>query len=87
MRSDHTLRRPPRKYLRLQASYRQCLPDSGSKHRQRVICSLGRLDLLKPHPTRPNELLTGQHPTDARPLKDGSMQAWDWRALLVLRTL
>ena len=77
----------PREYLRLQDSYRQRQPDGSSKHRQRVICSLGRVDLLKPHAARLYELLSGQRPSDAKNLKDGSMQAWDWDALLVLRTL
>ena len=77
----------PRQYLRLQESYRQRQPDGTSKHRQRVICSLGRVDLLQPHAARLYELLTGQRPTAKQHPKDGSVQAWDWGALLVLRTL
>ena len=54
-------------YLRLQKSYRQRQPDGSSKHRQRVICSLESVDLLKPHVGRLYELLTGQPDRRAEP--------------------
>ena len=76
----------PREYLRLQESYRVRLPDSSSKHRQRVICSLGRVDLVASHAVRPYELLTGQHP-NANSAKADSRDAWDWGPLLVLHAL
>ena len=62
----------PREYLRLQESFREPLPDGGSKHRQRVICSFGRVDLLASHAARFYELLTGQRP-DAQAANDDSM--------------
>ena len=55
-----------------QESYRVRLPDGSSKHRQRVICSLGRVDLLASHAARLYELLTGQRP-DAQAAQDDSM--------------
>lgn len=76
----------PREYLRLQESYRERLPEGGSKHRQRVICSLGRVDLLQPHAARLYQLLTGARPDGAAP-KDDAVDAWDWGPLLVLRAL
>lgn len=74
-------------YLRLQENYRKRLPSGKFVHRQRVVCSLGRADLLEPHAARLYELLTGQPPAQPQAVNDDSVQAWGWGPLLVLRAL
>ena len=82
----HTSDSTPREHLRLQESDRQRLPDGGSRHRHRVTCNLGRVDLLKPQATRLYALLTGQRPTDSKSRQDDSMQAWAWGVHYLART-
>lgn len=77
----------PRQYLRLQETYREPTPTGGSRHRQRVLANLGRVDLLRPHAARLYELLTGERPASAPAIPPDTVQAWDWGPLLVLRAL
>src|ERR1700694_4641775 len=67
-------------YIRLVESYW----NNGSP-RHRVVCNLGRKDLLAPHVDAVMHLLTGEAPTapHAEPLE--ATGAWDWGPLLVAR--
>jgi transposase len=70
-------------YLRLVESYR----DDG-KTKQRVVCHLGRKDVLAPHLESLIRVLRGE-PVE-RPIRVGDVQAtdaWDWGPLLVARAL
>ena len=74
-------------YLRLQETFRQRLPGGGTRHRQRVLCNLGRVDLIAPHAARLYQLLTGDKPAGTSAVGEDSVQAWGWGPLLVLRHL
>ena len=74
-------------YLRLQETFRQRLPGGGTRHRQRVLCNLGRVDLIAPHAARLYQLLTGDKPAGTSAVGENSVQAWGWGPLLVLRHL
>ena len=70
-------------YLRLVESYRE-----NGQSKQRVVCHLGRKDLLAPHLDSLVRLLRGE-PVE-RPIRLGDVQAtdaWDWGPLLVIRAL
>jgi transposase len=70
-------------YVRLVESYRE-----GSKSKQRVVCNLGRKDLLAAHLDALIRLLRGE-PAAGR-VRTGPVQAtdaWDWGPMLVARTL
>ena len=74
-------------YLRLQETFRQRLPGGGTRHRQRVLCNLGRVDLIAPHAARLYELLTGEKPSGQASLQPDKVEAWGWGPVLVLRHL
>ena len=76
-----------REYLRLQETFRERQPGGGTRHRQRVLGNLGRVDLLAPHAARLYELLTDQPPAGAPEPREDSVQAWGWGPLLVARQL
>jgi transposase len=71
-------------YVRLVEAYRE-----GGTTKQRVVCNLGRKDLLAAHLDALIRLLRGQ-PTAAGHGPTGPVQAigaWDWGPMLVARTL
>jgi hypothetical protein len=71
-------------YVRLVESYRE-----HGKSQQRVVCNLGRKDLLAAHLDALVRLLRGE-PGDGALLRAGDVQAtgaWDWGPVLVARTL
>jgi len=68
-------------YIRLVESYW----NEGSP-RHRVICNLGRKDLLAPHAHALLQLLRGEEKTkDAHQQEPAAIGAWDWGVLLVAR--
>jgi transposase len=73
-------------YVRLVESYRE-----GGKNKQRIVCNLGRKDLLEAHLDSLIRLLRGEPP--AKQLTAGSdvdaqaIGSWDWGPLLVARAL
>jgi transposase len=71
-------------YVRLVEAYRE-----GGKSKQRVVCSLGRKDLLAVHLDALTRLLRGEPaaPTAARADQVQATGAWDWGPMLVARTL
>src|SRR5512135_3731764 len=69
-------------YVRLVESYR----DNG-KNKQRVVCNLGRKDLLAAHLDSLIRLIEGQPREDATAGEVRAMGAWDWGPMLVARTL
>lgn len=71
-------------YVRLVESYRE-----NGRNRQRVVCNLGRKDLLSAHLDSLIRLLEGQ-PRPSTPATAGDVRAtgaWDWGPMLVARTL
>jgi len=71
-------------YVRLVEAYRE-----NGKNKQRVVCHLGRKDLLAAHLDALIRLLGGQPRAGARPTA-GEVRAtgaWDWGPMLVARTL
>lgn len=71
-------------YVRLVENYRE-----HGKTKQRVVCNLGRKDLLTAHRDALIRLLRGE-PAAAGPVRTGPVQAtgaWDWGPMLVARTL
>jgi hypothetical protein len=71
-------------YVRLVESYR----DNG-RNKQRVVCNLGRKDLLAAHLDSLIRLLEGQ-PRASALASSGDVRAtgaWDWGPVLVARTL
>jgi transposase len=71
-------------YVRLVESYRE-----HGKSQQRVVCNLGRKDLLAAHLDALVRLLRGE-PSGGALLRAGDVQAtgaWDWGPVLVARTL
>jgi len=71
-------------YVRLVEAYRE-----GGKNKQRVVCNLGRKDLLAAHLDALIRLLRGAH-AGAASLRLGEVEAtgaWDWGPVLVARTL
>jgi len=69
-------------YLRLVEAYR-----AGGKNKQRVICHLGRKDLLAPHLDSLIRILGGEPSTPARSPQPEAVQAWDWGPILVAQQL
>lgn len=71
-------------YLRLVESYRE-----GGKVKQRLVCTLGRKDLLAPHLPDLIRLLQGDRPGGPLPSSTGlqALGAWDWGPVLVCQTL
>jgi transposase len=73
-------------YLRLVEGYRE-----GGRVKQRVVCHIGRKDLLAPHAERLFSLLSGKPAarSDAQEASEprGCAQAWDWGVFLVARHL
>jgi hypothetical protein len=71
-------------YVRLVESYRE-----NGTNKQRVLCNLGRTDVLAPHVEALVQLLTHenapQHPRGAE--ESEPVQAWDGGPMLVARTL
>ncbi|MHC4670673.1 MAG: IS1634 family transposase [Planctomycetota bacterium] len=69
-------------YVRLVESYRE-----GGKSRQRVVCNLGRKDLLAEHLESLERLLRGES-RGVRPAEDVEARgAWDWGPVRVARAL
>jgi transposase len=71
-------------YVRLVEAYRE-----NGKNKQRVVCHLGRKDLLAAHLDALVRLLRGQPRAGARPTASEvrATGAWDWGPMLVARTL
>src|SRR5262245_46215551 len=70
-------------YIRLVESYW----NNGSP-RHRVVCNLGRKDLLAPHIDDLVRLLKGDAPPVSTPVQDAdALGAWDWGVMLVARHL
>jgi transposase len=71
-------------YVRLVESYRE-----DGKNKQRVVCNLGRKDLLTQHLDSLNRLLRGEPPVGRSALgaEVEATGAWDWGPMLVARTL
>ena len=69
-------------YVRLVESYR----DNGI-NKQRVVCNLGRKDLLAAHLDSLIRLLQGQPRASALAGDVRATGAWDWGPMLVARTL
>jgi transposase len=67
-------------YIRLVESYW----NAGSP-RHRVICNLGRKDLLAPHAQALLQLLKGEEKTKAPDQEAAAIGAWDWGVMLVAR--
>ena len=67
-------------YIRLVESYW----NNGSP-RHRVVCHLGRKDLLAPHADALLRLLTGQQPARPEGTDPEAAEAWDWGPMLVAR--
>jgi transposase len=70
-------------YVRLVEAYRE-----GGKNKQRVVCNLGRKDVLAAHlPSLVRLLTEGQQAS--LPARGGDMEAdaWDWGPMLVANTL
>ena len=67
-------------YIRLVESYW----NNGSP-RHRVVCNLGRKDLLAPHIDALARLIKGETTPPAEP-DLAALGAWDWGVLLVART-
>jgi transposase len=71
-------------YVRLVEAYRE-----HGKNKQRVVCNLGRKDVLAAHLDGLIRLLRGE-PAGRHPLRAGTLEAtgaWDWGPVLVARTL
>lgn len=73
-----------REYLRLVESYRE-----GGKVKQRLVCTLGRKDVLAPHLPALARILRGDHGEDSLPAEAGvqAIGAWDWGPVLVASRL
>ncbi len=69
-------------YIRLVESYW-----NQGKPRHRVICNLGRKDLLAPHAETLLQILNGNKPEKAPPSEAVALGAWDWGVMLVARHL
>lgn len=69
-------------YIRLVESYW----NNGSP-RHRVVCNLGRKDLLAPHIDALARLIKGDATAHIKPADVSAVGAWDWGALLVARHL
>ena len=67
-------------YIRLVESYWN---DGSPRHR--VICNLGRKDLLAPHAEALLQLLKGEEKNKVHNQEAVAMGAWDWGVLLVAR--
>jgi hypothetical protein len=67
-------------YLRLVEGYR-----AGGKNKQRVICNLGRKDLLAPHLDSLIRILGGEPRARAQSPAPEAAEAWDWGPILVAR--
>jgi transposase len=69
-------------YIRLVESYWN---DGSPRHR--VVCNLGRKDLLAPHIDALARLIKGQKTPVVEPVNLSAVSAWDWGVLLVARHL
>ncbi|MGH9896740.1 MAG: IS1634 family transposase, partial [bacterium] len=69
-------------YVRLVESYRE-----NGRNKQRVVCNLGRKDLLAAHLDSLIRLLEGQPRASAAAGDVRAMGAWDFGPMLVARTL
>src|SRR6266545_1649146 len=71
-------------YVRLVEAYRE-----HGKNKQRVVCNLGRKDLLAEHLDALIALLRGERrsPTKTAAGPVAALGAWDWGPMLVARTL
>jgi transposase len=67
-------------YIRLVESYWN---DGSPRHR--VVCNLGRKDLLAPHIDALTCLIKGETTPQAKPVDVSAVGAWDWGVLLVAR--
>src|ERR1700741_3801720 len=69
-------------YLRLVEGYRV-----GGKNKQRVICNLGRTDLLAPHLDALIRILGGEPRPHAQSSEPEAVEAWDWGPMLIAQQL
>jgi hypothetical protein len=69
-------------YLRLVEGYR-----AGGKNKQRVICNLGRTDLLAPHLDALIRVLGGEPRPHVQSSEPEAVEAWDWGPMLVAQQL
>src|SRR5213593_2302720 len=72
-------------YVRLVEAYRE-----HGKNKQRIVCNLGRKDLLAEHLDDLIALLRGERRAAPKKSAAGAVQAvgaWDWGPMLVARTL
>lgn len=69
-------------YLRLVEGYRQ-----GRKNKQRVLCNLGRKDLLAPHLDALIRILGGEPGAGGHSPQPQAVGAWDWGPMLVAQQL
>lgn len=67
-------------YVRLVES---CWNDGSPRHR--VVCNLGRKDLLAPHIDALSRLIKGETAPQAEAVGPSAVGAWDWGVLLVAR--
>src|SRR2546425_11793210 len=67
-------------YIRLVESYW-----NQGRPRHRVICSLGRKDLLAPHAEALLSLLRGNPPAKSKSPEAKALGAWDWGVMRVAR--
>jgi len=67
-------------YIRLVESYWN---DGSPRHR--VICNLGRKDLLAPHIDALSRLIQGETAPHVEPVDVSAVGAWDWGVMLVAR--
>jgi hypothetical protein len=56
---------------------------AGGKNQQRVICNLGRTELLAPQPDSLIRILSGAPGTSSRSPQPEAVPAWDWGPILV----
>ena len=75
-RSDGTVD----EYIRLVESYW-----NNGRPRHRVLCNLGRKELLAPHAEALLRLLQGEEKTKAAQPEAAAVGAWDWGVMLVAR--
>jgi transposase len=69
-------------YLRLVEGYREA-----GKNKQRVICNLGRKDLLAPHLDSLIRILSGKPGAGSGRQEPAAVAAWDWGPILVAQHL
>jgi hypothetical protein len=59
--------------------------DHSGRPRHRVVCNLGRKDLLAPHAEALRHLLKGEEPVKVKSSEAKALGAWDWGVMRVAR--